>query len=200
MPSISIASSCTSEVQPRAASLPRIFCFSSKVLALGRIVGRRGVARPFLAVGMHQPQIAHVVAGHTARRPVAKLSVDILFPQLRRLHDMHVAVDDVESVLCHKSPHLLELYISSMSILLLLCQSASLAVRQTDALLTDEWVAFERVRLPRSCVRADMPVWLRCKKCRAMSDRRDRHRQGICRRASQPSAAARYDCCCHGRG
>jgi hypothetical protein len=108
MPSISSRAAEVSRGRRRFRGLLLLF----EILALGGIVGRRGLARPFDAVWMDQPQVAHVVAGHPARRAVAKLFVDVLFPQLRRLHDMHVAVDDFESVFSHNSPRLLELYLT----------------------------------------------------------------------------------------
>src|SRR5215813_1355839 len=52
---------------------------------------------------MHQPEISHVMTGNTAGRQRSKSGVNIAFPQIRWLHDMHIAVDDLESIFRHDS-------------------------------------------------------------------------------------------------
>src|SRR5262249_15061912 len=52
---------------------------------------------------MHQPEISHVMTGDSAGSQRSKFGVNVAFPQIRRLHDMHVAVDNLESIFRHDS-------------------------------------------------------------------------------------------------
>ena len=55
-----------------------------------------------LASGKDQSKIAHVIGCPAARSLGLELSGDVALPKIGRLHDVHIAVEDFESVLCHK--------------------------------------------------------------------------------------------------
>jgi hypothetical protein len=87
---------------PAARSVaPENILFLIEVLPPRGIVLRRGFACPLGSIRMHEPEIAHVMTGDAAGRQRSEFRIDIALPQIRRLHDMHVAVDDFESIFRH---------------------------------------------------------------------------------------------------
>ncbi len=72
--------------------------------AVRRATGAPGV---FGHVRKDRAEIADVVRGPSARRLIAKLGIDVALPEIGRLHDMHVAVENFESVFRHESPPLI---------------------------------------------------------------------------------------------
>ena len=63
--------------------------------------GRIGGTTPSAAVGADQTQVAHVV-GSADGREVFELLVDVALPEIGRLEDVHVAVEDFETVIGHR--------------------------------------------------------------------------------------------------
>ncbi len=65
--------------------------------------GRVGRSAPRAAIRADQAQIAHVIGGADGRE-VFKLLVDVALPEIRRLEDVHVAIENFETVIGHRSP------------------------------------------------------------------------------------------------
>src|SRR5581483_8339650 len=55
-------------------------------------------------VGEIDAQIADIVRGDAPGRDIPELRIDVAHPEVGRLHDMHVAVKNLESLLCHRAP------------------------------------------------------------------------------------------------
>jgi hypothetical protein len=72
-------------------------------MAWGRQRPRRRVDRaaPGSAIRTDQAQVAHVVGGADGRE-VSKFLVDVTLPEIRRFENVHVAVEDFETVIRHK--------------------------------------------------------------------------------------------------
>src|SRR5690242_17795647 len=51
--------------------------------------------------GKNRAEVADVLRSSSAWRLSAKFSLDVALPQIRRFHDVHVAVENLETVLCH---------------------------------------------------------------------------------------------------
>jgi hypothetical protein len=62
-----------------------------------------GLIAPLTAIGISHAQIANVFTDDAARRAGLVFFVDVAFPEIRRLHDVHVAVENVIALFRHRS-------------------------------------------------------------------------------------------------
>src|SRR6266498_5015309 len=76
---------------------------SFEVLAPRGIVLSGCFSCPVSAVGIKHSKVANIAADDAARRASLEFVVDISLPEIRGLHDMHVAVQDLETIFCHSS-------------------------------------------------------------------------------------------------
>src|SRR5205823_11887806 len=67
-----------------------------------RIVDAVGAVRNGLAAWKDSPQLAEVDGGYPDRSLIPKLWIDVALPEVWRLHDMHIAVHDLEALLSHR--------------------------------------------------------------------------------------------------
>src|SRR4029077_12164077 len=63
--------------------------------------GAAGAQGCRVSVRKDQTQVADILGCSTPWSVGAKLRCNVALPQIGRLHDMHVAVEDFESVFCH---------------------------------------------------------------------------------------------------
>jgi len=54
-----------------------------------------------LTVCMHHTEISHVIAGESDGRLPLELGFDVALPEIGRLHDVHVTIEDLKSTLRH---------------------------------------------------------------------------------------------------
>src|SRR5262249_18988456 len=56
---------------------------------------------PVSAVGIDHAEVAHVGAGHAARRLRSIFAVDVTLPKIWRLHNVHVTIQNLKTLLGH---------------------------------------------------------------------------------------------------
>src|SRR5262245_47872630 len=56
---------------------------------------------PVSAIGVDHAEVTHVRAGHAARRPRSIFAVDVTLPKIRRLHNVHVTIQNPKTLLGH---------------------------------------------------------------------------------------------------
>ena len=69
-----------------------------EIAPASRVIFPRGFSRPFSAVRVDHAQVSYIVAGESSGSARLIFDVDIPVPTIHRFHDVHVAVNDFESI------------------------------------------------------------------------------------------------------